>query len=219
MSNLSVGEVIGKPWAPNANPHFRDAPSYLLNCQSVVLATELRFRGLDVEARPWGQLAERLSHNPASAFIDPKTGKEPELFMCKLDVPDGQICLPGHFSLLWDTLADMVCPGERYALGWNWCGQNDGHIVNLICYGPGEMMFADCQVGIVVVRRHELFDDYFRQTVDVDGIMDVGIFQTSGMDISPDFMGVIREAGALDGFNAKLKSMLESRLTIARPEA
>lgn len=63
------------------NPNFLKKSGFDTNCQSCVVAHELRRRGFDVEARPRvegsGSLTDQLAHRTTMIWRDPATGQEP----------------------------------------------------------------------------------------------------------------------------------------------
>lgn len=65
-----------------ANPGYESDFARSFNCQTCVVANEARRRGYDVQARPYSKQNEvmfALAEQPTRAYINPETGKEPEM--------------------------------------------------------------------------------------------------------------------------------------------
>lgn len=74
----SISVTIGEPMTHDLadmnhpTPHYREAEEYGINCQSTVVAYELRRRGLPVEAygRTIGSMADKLAYRTRAAWLD-----------------------------------------------------------------------------------------------------------------------------------------------------
>ena len=106
---------------------------YRINCQTCVVAYEMRRRGYDVEAQPnWGDDrngCDKLSTSCLAAWRNPKTGGMPE---------------PHQFKSL-TQVAHAVKPGERHFLLYSH-ESGGGHIVTLGCDNTGPFVY-DPQTG------------------------------------------------------------------------
>ena len=112
-----------------ANPNFKtdvkcrdslhgEVNPYTINCQSCVVANEMRFRGYQVSAQPNVEGKNRcneLSHNVSSIWRDPETGGSPTV-----------IALDSVHEL-----KALVHTNERYHLFWGWRNRDSGHIVTV----------------------------------------------------------------------------------------
>ena len=130
----------------NANPdrhiHTREQRG---NCQTCVVAYELRRRGYDVEAKPRKGDAEEIQNKIAShgdervcAWIDPETGEEPERIQ-----PDPEKSWNKKSATKW--LDSQVKDGERYTLSVCW-RRYGAHIINVERV-DGQLTLIDPQSG------------------------------------------------------------------------
>ena len=132
-----------------ANPHYgkgylmrkvdekssREVSSYNVNCQSCVVANELRRRGYDVEAQPSnkllpGNMCVDLSYNPRMVWRSHETGTVPD----HITVSDAR------------QLNNIIQEGQRYCLEWMWSFSRSGHIINALREN-GECFVFDPQNG------------------------------------------------------------------------
>lgn len=111
----------GKP-----NPNFSKGGGYRKNCQSCVVAYEMRRRGYNVQTLPNapGSMLEVLSHNTSLAWIDRETGKPPRYI-----VP-GQPTVKKTFKYLQDNLKS----DNRYTIEFAW-KRRHAHIVHIFKRG------------------------------------------------------------------------------------
>lgn len=152
----------------NSNPNYFNDYKYQINCQTTVLAFELRCRGYDVEAKGNDSLATKyLSQNVESAYINHETGKNPEL----------QDLKGANYKQLYKSLDEAVKPNERYILRVVWRDYRAGHVVNVYRNEEGEIILFDPQSNTVSkgeqikeyfrnvrMRSHDYWDDYFYYT-------------------------------------------------------
>lgn len=139
------GVDMGKPMSfekadeGNGNPGFRQVRGSTTNCQSCVLAYELRLRGWDVEAKlnsHYRSSPEILASVTQNAWIDKKTGLPP--------VP--KKITVGNSRDLYDTLSKEIKPGERYHFSCEW-KNGDGHIMTMEKTKGGDLRLFDPQTG------------------------------------------------------------------------
>lgn len=152
----------------NSNPNYFNDYKYQINCQTTVLAFELRCRGYDVEAKGNDSLATKyLSQNVESAYINHETGENPEL----------QDLKGANYKQLYKSLDEAVKPNERYILRVVWRDYRAGHVVNVYRNEEGEIILFDPQSNRVSkgeqikeyfrnvrMRSHDYWDDYFYYT-------------------------------------------------------
>lgn len=139
----------------HANPNFTKDKSYRINCQTCVVAYELRRRGYDVEAKgnDKGRYFSQLSSDPALAWVDPQTGKTPA------PVIDKKVTTPLR-TYTW--LKNTLKPGGRYTIWFGWKGKTRaGHIVHVRKTGDGDVELYDPQVGIVKAKGEKGIRGYF----------------------------------------------------------
>lgn len=122
------------------NPNFKKGGGYATNCQTSVVAYELRRRGYDVEALPnyKGSMLDVLSHNTRLAWVDRETGKMPDYIL-----PKQPTCAK---SFEW--LKENIKANNRYTIEFTWKGEAHGHIVHLFKNSKGALSLYDPQNGI-----------------------------------------------------------------------
>lgn len=136
----------------NSNPNYFNDYKYQINCQTTVLAFELRCRGYDVEAKGNDSLATKyLSQNVESAYINHETGENPEL----------QDLKGANYKQLYKSLDEAVKPNERYILRVVWRDYRAGHVVNVYRNEEGEIILFDPQSNRV--SKGEQIKEYFRE--------------------------------------------------------
>lgn len=139
----------------HANPNFIKGEPYRKNCQTCVVAYELRRRGYDVEAKGNNedQYFSQLAGNPALAWIDPQTGKTPT------PIRDKNVTTP---LKTYKWLKDTLQSGGRYTIWFGWKGKTRaGHIVHVRKTSDGDVELYDPQVGIVKAKGKNEFKAYF----------------------------------------------------------
>ena len=114
---------------------------YRDNCQSSVVAFEMRLRGFDVESQPSHEAlrnqSEHLAKRPNEIWVDPSTGAPPDVTPLK-DL---------------GALKYVLQEGQRYCLQWSWKpekGSNrpeGGHIISALRIN-GEIVLYDPQSGM-----------------------------------------------------------------------
>ena len=138
-----------------ANPFFRAGvnDSYSLNCQTCVVAYELRRRGYDVMAVPRDNYATGILANLVSlAWVDPTTGTYP-VRQVNAKVSNGKQ------AVKW--FEGAVKQGERYLLTVNLDG-GGGHVVILTRNEDGVLMVYDPQSGDRFLGEKEILDSFMR---------------------------------------------------------
>ena len=125
----------------STNPNYSKGGGYRINCQTCVVANEARRRGYDVTARPKDtKEASELAYDTRKAWIDPKTGKNPDYMSGCRDVSTPKQAKK--------YLEDNLKPGERYTLGHAWKGRGyTGHIITAFKDSDGNINLYDPQSG------------------------------------------------------------------------
>ena len=164
MDKLSkqVGVELGAPMEhakadmKHPNPHYGDGEEFRVNCQSCVVAYELRRRGLPVEAfgRKAGSMGEQLAHNTRAAWLDAE-GNIPELTVCKQEIKNRTIDRRGYVRTtyttdedVWKDFMSKTAETGRYHLRWTWKGKDVGHIITMETFADGTRLFYDPQTGL-----------------------------------------------------------------------
>ncbi len=158
----SVGVDIGKPMTheqadmKHPNPHYTEAEGYRINCQSCVVAYELRRRGLPVEAfgRTNGSMGSELARKTQSAWID-SNGYVPVPIVCKQTVKGRTVDNRGYVRHtytsegdVWNKLMSRTKQEGRYHLSWSWMNSDKGHIITMETFADGTRRFYDPQTGL-----------------------------------------------------------------------
>lgn len=125
LAGVEPGEPMNFEQANHGstNPNYSKGGGYYVNCQTCVIANEARRRGYDVTARPKDTTqANEIARDQRRAWIDPKTGKNPDYMAGCRDV--------GTPKQAKKYLEDNLKEGERYTLGHSWKGRgSSGHII------------------------------------------------------------------------------------------
>lgn len=192
------------------NPHYIKGSysGYTINCQSCVVANELRRRGFDVEAmmntKHRDNISYILSLKTEKAWIDPKTRKMPTIEKVTVPIGSGNNwkvsqAIERHFRnkliengeikdflLVNDPTEGIYIPNGRYHLRFYWKGQSGGHIITFEKLGIGEYRFYDPQNGRVFD-----FSNYFM----VDYLKPIELYRVDNLVFNPEFSKVVAKAG------------------------
>ena len=139
------------------NPHYvaGSGDGYTVNCQSCVVANELRRRGYDVEAwdntQKKGNIPHELSYDTSNAWIDPVTGTKPKKTWINANVSlDRRGRLVRRAKQLKEDLLRHTAEQGRYHLNWGWKSKKSGHVIALERLEDGALRFYDPQTGKLV---------------------------------------------------------------------
>ena len=158
IANIEQGKPMNFQQADGGapNPNFKKGGGYATNCQTSVVAYELRRRGYDVEALPnyKGSMAEVLSYDTSMAWVDRTTGKKPAYIY-----PTGKTL---QQQIEW--LEENLKPNNRYTLEWIWRNHTGGHIIHCYKNINGKISFYDPQCGINN-RGQEEIKKYFEKAI------------------------------------------------------
>lgn len=130
-----------------ANPRFglgESLKSFRINCQTCVYAFEMRMRGYEVEAHGRNETTGielrqmELAKDTTAGWIDPETGKAPELIR-----PQKRLA---NATRAKDWIESVVQPGQRYTL--EFCYRDKGaHIITAGREANGDLFLYDPQNG------------------------------------------------------------------------
>lgn len=198
IDGVKAGDPMSREEADksNANPNYNKSTGYQVNCQSCVVAYEARLRGYDVTAKAntrANQSAQYLSHMTHHAWIDPATGKYPDLTR-----NDPTKVKNAKQTRQW--LEETVQPGERYTFQHGWKGRgNTGHIVNLDRDSKGNLRITDAQCGKTYTG--DTLDGYLSRTKSVTSVYGtklgrLGLLRVDNLQINPEFSDGIMEAAS-----------------------
>jgi hypothetical protein len=143
IAGVSRGEEMTRDEANHGkpNPNLLIGKGYQTNCQSCVVVYEARLRGYDVQTLPntKGSTLQKLSRDTNLAWIDPKTGLNPNyIFDDKANTP----------QRLFKFIEETVKKEERYTIEFSWKGKiKEGHILSLDRDNSGKLRLYDPQSG------------------------------------------------------------------------
>lgn len=144
--------ITGNDGKKIANPGYSiENDKYHVNCQSCVVANELRRRGYDVTALPnlrsKGNAPYELSLKTESGWMDPDTGETPKksIYGRKAD-NRGNIIAKPYKETMHDLMESMKEPG-RYHVNFKWKGKDNGHIITFERARNGTIQWYDPQTG------------------------------------------------------------------------
>ena len=135
------------------NINYGKASEYSVNCQSCVVANELRRRGYNVTALPnlqkTGNIPYELSMRTNWAWIDPKTMVMPKKQTAGgiYDITRSGALKRKSIKELTKELVELVKEPGRYHIDFAWKGKNSGHIITLEKLHNGKIIIYDPQTG------------------------------------------------------------------------
>ncbi|MCL1933515.1 MAG: toxin glutamine deamidase domain-containing protein [Candidatus Azobacteroides sp.] len=135
------------------NKNYSKGGGYKINCQSCVVANELRRRGFDVTAmentKKKGNVPYELSTKTNLAWIDPKTGKMPNKGKAGGQYINGigDIRIK-PIKQLEKELISLIKDTGRYHIDWTHKNKTSGHIITLEKLPDGKIVFYDPQTGL-----------------------------------------------------------------------
>ena len=159
----SIGVKKGEPMSfeeadgMKGNPHHKEDVMYRVNCQSCVVANELRRRGFDVEAfgnpDKEGYASSALARDVFAAWTD-KDGQRLQPVRVRRGVKYRDIDRRGNVRTTYESdkelqariLDSMKEPG-RYIVRWSWDKKTTGHVITAERTEDGAFRFYDPQSG------------------------------------------------------------------------
>lgn len=136
------------------NPNFTLGGGYHINCQSCVVAYEMRRRGYDVEAnqntKRKGNIPYELSYTTEKAWLD-DNGNVPKKQRAGGRYVDGYKIKNKTFKVMMSEFDDMTSTPGRYHIDFGWKNsRNSGHIITMERFKDGTMRVYDPQCGRVI---------------------------------------------------------------------
>lgn len=191
MSFAKANSLRGNPnYIPINSEKYNDANhQYHINCQSCVVAHELRRRGYDVKAvgNTIGSYAERLSKVTELAWID-ADGRMPisTTIYCK-----DYIFVKNRFrakvkpqaSIERDFHEATKGPG-RYHVRWKWIGKDSGHIITFERFNDGDCRYYDPQDGSFLSKL---------PFAEIDNDSHIKVLRVDNLDIEPNIVSKVVE--------------------------
>lgn len=196
------------------NPNYSSGGGYRINCQSCVVAHELRRRGFDVEAqkntkRP-GNLPRELSYKTNWAWIDPKTGAMPsKVNVSAYDATAKNPALRYTKKTFIENFDKATKEPGRYHVDWTWNGKRSGHIITFERLKDGTGRLYDPQNG-----KTHTWDEYIKTynreigEVSVFDITDVRVLRVDNMAVNTNIIkGIVAKSGSTKPVTKRVESV------------
>ena len=133
------------------NIGYGEGREFSVNCQSCVVANELRRRGYDVTALPnlkkEGNIPYELSGKTNWAWIDPETMQTPEKKQAGGQYVSGLDIKSKTLTQLNKELNELTKEAGRYHIDFMWKDGNGGHIITVDRLENGSIRIYDPQIG------------------------------------------------------------------------
>lgn len=146
MSHNDANELRG-------NPNYRLGGGYRINCQSCVVAYEMRRRGYDVEANRntgrKGNIPDELSYATEKAWLD-DNGNIPKKQRAGSRYYDGNKMKNKTSGEMLSEFENLTSTPGRYHIDFDWKGGRSGHIITAERFVDGTMRVYDPQCGKVI---------------------------------------------------------------------
>lgn len=146
MSHNDANELRG-------NPNYRLGGGYRINCQSCVVAYEMRRRGYDVEANRntgrKGNIPDELSYATEKAWLD-DNGNIPKKQRAGGRYYDGNKMKNKTSGEMLSEFENLTSTPGRYHIDFDWEGGRSGHIITAERFVDGTMRVYDPQCGKVI---------------------------------------------------------------------
>lgn len=180
----------------NANPHYGELvdgndQSYTCNCQTCVVAYELRKRGYDVEAQGVGSkigeydnpIQERIANDPTLMFTSHvKQNRLSELIMFSNN----------KFSDYVRNLRNAVAEEGRYFITLKSSIGNSGHITTIENNG-GKIFLVDPQKGYKVNLMDDQAVREFYYRWDIKDPQMNRVFKVDDLEFNPDLVKILKK--------------------------
>lgn len=133
------------------NIDYGEGREFSVNCQSCVVANELRRRGYDVTALPnlkkAGNIPYELSGKTNWAWIDPETMQTPEKKQAGGQYVSGLDIKSKTLAQLNKELNELAKAAGRYHIDFIWKNGKGGHIITVDRLENGSIRIYDPQIG------------------------------------------------------------------------
>ena len=136
------------------NPNYTLGGGYRINCQSCVVAYEMRRRGYDVEAnqntKRKGNIPYELSYATEKAWLD-DNGNIPKKQRAGGRYVDGYKIKNKTLKVMLSEFENLTSTPGRYHIDFGWKNsRNSGHIITMERFKDGTMRVYDPQCGRVI---------------------------------------------------------------------
>ena len=171
------------------NPHYYKSSAYRVNCQSCVVAYEMRRRGFIIQTLPntKGSALEKLSYHTESVWLTPE-GKIPTSTIVGIKVVKKTTPTGYEYTKIEKTAAnrkqlvkqfESAIPEDgRYHIKWNWKDKNSGHIIT-VERKNGKLRYYDPQNGRVI-------DDFIKYIDGIDFKGGLRYLRVDDLRVNPD---------------------------------
>lgn len=132
------------------NVNYGKGRQYSINCQSCVVANELRRRGFDVTAHgnfEKGDIPQKLSYQTNWAWIDPKTNQMPRKQRAGGLYIDGTSLKTKTYTKMLKEFEELTKEIGRYHIDCGWKRSRSGHIITAERLDDGTLVIYDPQNG------------------------------------------------------------------------
>lgn len=183
VSGVSAGAPMTFKQADGSapNPNYRKGGGYSRNCQTCVVAYEMRRRGYNVQALPKtdGSMLDVLSRNTSLAWIDRNTGKNPAYIIPAARTAKSTV----------KFLETSIKTQNRYTIEFAWKGGYGGHIIHLYKDISGTLIMYDPQIAESYRGRDAVLDYLKRVKPSTVKLLDV-----ENYDVNLNVLNAILEA-------------------------
>ena len=146
MNHQDANELKG-------NPNYSSGGGYRINCQSCVVAYEMRRRGYDVEAnentKQKGSIPYELSYQTEKAWLDDKSNI-PHKQRAGGRYIDGYKIKNKTFKVMMSEFDKLTSTPGRYHIDFAWKNSRSGHIITMERFKDGTIQVYDPQNGKVI---------------------------------------------------------------------
>lgn len=212
MDAQQANEMRGNPYFTKVDIIATDRKGkeyrpYQINCQSCVVAYEMRRRGYDVEALPNFQAVnendelqgpEMLSYNCPSMWYNPETGAWPDRITFPFNKDLNQ---DGVLRALQNHLDVLIKPGQRYHIEWGWDWTRGAHIITVEKDDKGNLTAYDPQRGSPK-QPVALFLASYRAPIRADSI---NVYRVDNCELMTPFANDVLVKAGHDAITARPK--------------
>ena len=135
------------------NVNYGSGRAYSINCQSCVVANELRRRGFDITAHgnfEKGDIPQKLSYQTNWAWIDPETNQMPKKLRAGGLYIDGYSLKTKTYTKMLKEFEELTKETGRYHIDCGWKQSRSGHIITAERKADGKLVIYDPQNGKII---------------------------------------------------------------------
>lgn len=146
------------------NVNYGKGRQYSINCQSCVVANELRRRGFDVTAHgnfEKGDIPQKLSYQTNWAWIDPDTNQMPRKQRAGGLYIDGTSLKTKTFAKMLKEFDELTKAEGRYHIDFGYKRSKSGHIITAERLSDGKIVIYDPQNGKIIANFKSYANQHF----------------------------------------------------------